>query len=120
MRMHILAAALLAGAAAPAEAAFVAKLDTGEGKVATMRWETVGSVVRWSLSCLDDSTDRRPPELYPYRGTAAVEDGFVEGHVGGDSPGRFVLATRGQFPYWQLWLEGCPQKGGTPVMKKVR
>ncbi len=120
MRTLLLAAALLAGAAAPAQAAHVAKLDTGEGRVATMRWETIGGVVRWSLSCLDDSTDRRPPELYSYRGTAAVEDGFVEGRVGGDFPGRFVLATRGLAPFWQLWLDGCPERGGSPVIREVR
>lgn len=114
-----LAAALLAGAAAPAEAAHMAKLDTGEGRVATMLWEAVDGGVRWSLSCLDDSSDRRPPELYTYRGIAKREVGFVEGQVGGEFPGRFVLATRGRFPFWQLWLDGCPQRGGTPVMKDV-
>ncbi len=120
MRSPILAVALILGATVPTQAAHVAKLDTGERKTAVMRWWREGSGIRWDLSCLDDSTDTRPPELYTYRGRAAIEDGFVEGHVGGDSPGRFVLATRGEFPYWQMWLEGCPRTGGTPVMKEVR
>ncbi|BAQ49183.1 MULTISPECIES: hypothetical protein [Methylobacterium] len=120
MRHLILAAALILGAAAPAQAAHVARLDTGEGKTAVMRWWLEGDGIRWDLSCLDDSTDRRPPELYTYRGRAKVEDGFVEGHVGGAFPGRFVLATRGQFPYWQLWLDGCPERGGSPVIREVR
>jgi hypothetical protein len=46
MRAHLLAAALLVGAAAPTQAAHMAKLDTGEGRVATMRWEVVESGVR--------------------------------------------------------------------------
>ncbi|BAQ49204.1 MULTISPECIES: hypothetical protein [Methylobacterium] len=120
MRHLILAAALLAGAAAPAQADSVARLDTGEGKTAVMRWWLMAGEVRWELSCLDDSTDVRPAELFTYRGRAEIEDGFVEGHVGGNYPGRFVLATRGAFPFWQLWLDGCPQKGGSPVIREVR
>ena len=120
MRAHLLAAALLAGAAAPAQAAHMAKLDTGEGKVATMRWETIGGVVRWSLTCLDDSTNTRPPDMATYRGVSKVEDGFLEGRVLGEFGGRFVLATRGLAPYWQLWLDACPERGGSPVIREVR
>ncbi|BCM81603.1 hypothetical protein [Methylobacterium indicum] len=121
MRTILLAAALLAGAAAPAEAAHVARLDTGEGKTAFMRWWLEGGTVRWTLTCLDESDPKgRPPDMATYRGRSAIEDGFLEGRVGGDFPGRFVLATRGLAPYWQIWLDACPERGGSPVIREVR
>jgi hypothetical protein len=120
MRHHLLATALILVAAVPAQAAHMAKLDTGEGKVATMRWWRVPGGVRWTLTCLDDSTNTRPPDMATYRGVSRLEDGFLEGKVAGEFGGRFVLATRGLAPYWQLWLDACPERGGSPVIREVR
>lgn len=121
MRAHLLAAALIGGATVPADAAHVARLDTGEGKTAFMRWWREGDAVRWTLTCLDDSTNTRPPDMATYRGVSKLEDGFLEGHVrDAPIPGRFVLATRGLAPYWQIWLDACPERGGSPVIREVR
>ncbi|AWB22585.1 MULTISPECIES: hypothetical protein [Methylobacterium] len=87
-----------------------------------MRWWREGDTVRWTLTCLDESDPKgRPPDMATYRGVSKLEDGFLEGHVrDAPIPGRFVLAWRGLAPYWQLWLDACPARGGSPVIRKVR
>ena len=120
MRHLILAAALLAGAAVPVEAAFTTKLSDNQGRTASLRWEPGPGGVRWSLACLDGSDPRRPVELFTYRGVAPVEDGFVEGRFADPAlPGRFVLATRGLSPNFQIWLEGCPANGRAVLIRRV-
>ncbi|BAQ49546.1 hypothetical protein [Methylobacterium aquaticum] len=120
MRTILLAAVLLAGAAVPAAAAFTTKLADGAGRTANLRWEPGPTGVRWELVCLDGSDQRRPVEMFRYRGIAPAEDGFVEGHSADPAlPGRFVLAMRGMSPFMQIWLDGCPTNGRAVLIRKV-
>ncbi len=89
MRHLILAAALLAGAAVPVEAAFTTKLSDNQGRTASLRWEPGPGGVRWSLACLDGSDPRRPVELFTY-GASRRRGRLRRGAVRGSGAARQV------------------------------